>query len=297
MFPALQPVSESLKQFFAPTFNLLEIPLSPGCEEFLKLGTLVLIGGAEDNSKEPSILSATLALCEAKRVVVCPSASRIGDEVGRDYRYIFMRMGAKSVDVIDPHDPKDADSPRNLDLLQKADLIFFSGGDQVKLVHLIRETQFLTIVRQRWLQGAIIAGTSAGAAAAGSPMIYDGNRRGFNKNAVHQELGFGLLYNVMVDTHFTKRRRLSRLAQAVASGICPFGIGLDEDSGIMVRGDGTFTVVGSSMVTVLDGRSMQYTNYAIVPDDSLITIAGLRVGFLAPGTSFNMATWSVIPTL
>jgi cyanophycinase-like exopeptidase len=65
----------------------------------------------------------------------------------------------------------------------------------------------------------------------------------------------------------------------------------------MVRGDGTFTVVGSSMVTVLDGRSMQYTNYPLVPDDALITIAGLRVGFLAPGTSFNMATWSVIPTL
>jgi cyanophycinase len=281
-----------LDPFYEHTFESLEVPLSEERLEYQGLGAMVLIGGAEDQEGDCGILRTTWAINEAKRVVVCPSASRISEEVARDYRYLFTRLGAGQVDVVDPQDGEEADLPRNLELMAQADLIFFSGGDQVKLAHLLLGTECLQVVRRRLTEGATVAGTSAGAAAAGNPMIYDGNRKGFHKGSVHHGEGFGLVDNLIVDTHFLKRRRIARLSQAIASGLCPMGLGLDEDTGIILRGDGNFTVIGSSMVTVLGGKRMKRNNYSSVGEDEMFSVTGLRLGFLAPGTTFNIASWN-----
>jgi cyanophycinase len=285
-------INPALEPFFRHTYDQLGMKVHPDLRQFAAQGTLVLIGGAEDKTEDMEILRTTWALNNASRVVVCPSASRLADEVGDDYRRAFSRLGAKSIDVIDPESPADADKPRNLEIISRADLIFFSGGDQTKLANLLLGTEFLARVRGRFVEGATIGGTSAGAAVAGNPMIYDGNRKGFNKGSVGNDEGFGLVNNLIIDTHFLKRRRIARLSQAIASGLCPMGIGLDEDTGIVLRGDGNFTVIGSSMVTVLGGKRMKRNNFDSVEEDELFTVTGLRLGFLAPGTVFNIRSWN-----
>ncbi len=284
----------ALDGFFSHTSDQLSGRPSAAGRHYGALGALVLIGGAEDRNGDKTILRQTWEINAASRVVVCPSASRIADEVGQDYRDVFSRLGARRVDVLDPLSSEDADSPRNLEIVMSADLIFFSGGDQVKLAHLLLGTEFLSRVRTRFVEGATIAGTSAGAAAAGNPMIYDGNRRGFHRGTVHHGEGFGFVNNLVVDTHFLKRRRIARLSQAIARGICSMGLGLDEDTGIILRGDGDFTVIGSSMVTVLGGKRMKRNTYHAVEEDEPFTVTGLRLGFLAPGTTFNICSWSAL---
>jgi cyanophycinase len=287
-------INPALAPFFSRTFEEVGVRLSANLREFHGLGALVLIGGAEDQEGDLQILRTTWELNRASRVVVCPSASRISDEVGRDYKRLFSRIGARAVDVIDPESPEDADQDRYLEAVSRADLLFFSGGDQVKLASLLLGTRFLDMVRRRFLEGATIAGTSAGAAAAANPMIYDGNRKGFHKGSVKSAPGFGFVDNLIVDTHFHKRRRLARLSQAIASGLCTMGLGLDEDTGIILRGDGDFTVIGTQMVTVLGGKRMKRNTFHAVEEDEIITVTGLRVGFLAPGTTFNIGSWSAL---
>ena len=257
-------------------------------------GYLVLIGGNEDRSDDMMVLREVLKLAARKRVLVIPCASHYADEAWRDYRNAFERIGAERVQVLNPATRDDVDRPENFKLAEEADVIFFSGGDQVRLAHLFRDTQMLEVIRRRFESGAVVAGTSAGAHAAGNPMIYDGNRKGFSKGKVHSEPGFGLIDGICFDTHFLTRRRIARLTQFLSSRGCRHGIGLAEDTGIILAPDGTFRVIGSNVVTIIHNARMGYSNFDYIEPEQLITVEGLTLGFLAPGTVFDLQSWQVV---
>jgi cyanophycinase len=180
-------------------------------------------------------------------------------------------------------------------VLKKADLIFFGGGDQVKLVDTLIHTQFIELVRRRFETGDLhIAGTSAGATAAGNPMIYDGNHDGLIKGSVKHADGFGFIDGVAIDTHFFARGRLSRLSQFLISGLCQKGIGLDEDTGIMICPDSQLKVIGSGVVTVLNSSKLSGSNFTSAATGEKLRFNNLRFGVLPHGSMFSLRKWAIM---
>ncbi len=261
----------------------------------MKRGLLVLIGGAEDRKGSKFVLKDLLDHTKASSVVIIPTASAYPKDIHRDYENAFRDLGLRSIDCLDIRYKDEADRAENLRAVEEADLIFFGGGDQVKLVDTLRRTEFFKRISDRFERGALhIAGTSAGAAAAGNPMIYDGNRKGFHKGSIGFKDGFGFVSGVAIDTHFSARRRLARLSQFLISGNCQKGIGLDENTGIIVYPNYHFKVIGSGMVTVLNSVNVSGSNYNAVPKGERLRFNNMRIGFLPAGTMFSIKKWSII---
>ena len=260
---------------------------------YTKKGFLVLIGGAEDKRDNKHILKRTLELNNAKNIAVIPSASSYPVGVAEDYIYAFRDLGAETVNVIDVRDHSEADNEDFLTKIDAADLIFFTGGDQVKLFNTFKGTALIERIIQKHNEGTTIAGTSAGAAAAGDPIFCDGDYNGLKKGSIHISEGFGFIKNVTIDTHFVNRGRLGRLTQFLCTGISKRGIGLGEDTAIIVYPTNYFEVIGSEMVSVLSTEDITYTNYDEIETGEPIAIDGLKVGFLQTGSVFNLDTWRV----
>jgi len=195
---------------------------------------------------------------------------------------------------VDIRSPREAEHPDHLAAVDHADLIFFTGGDQVRLVQRLGGSTLLERIRARFAAGATLAGTSAGAAAASDPMIFDGDGRGFRKGSVRHGPGFGFLPEITVDTHFVSRGRISRLAQFLSSGNCHRGIGLGEDTAVFIAPDGIAEVHGCGMVTILSAEHLDVSSYHESEVGGQLTMDGLRLGFLAPGTLFDLAAWRVV---
>ena len=177
----------------------------------------------------------------------------------------------------------------------KTDLVFLSGGDQTKLVSVLHQTKLFHEIRMKFYNGELhIAGTSAGAAAASNPMLYDGDYQGFQKEAINSAEGFGFLPTVTIDTHFLQRERISRLSQFCLSGRSNKGIGLDEDTAIMIYPDNKFTVIGSGMVTLINIGRLINSNYYKIQKDETINFNNLRIGFISEGVNFSIRRWMIL---
>ncbi len=265
-------------------------------------GYLVLIGGAEDRDYDKTILTRTIALNNAKHIAIVPTATSDPRKAGQDYTSVFQDLGIEMVDVLDIRSRQEVDRQHHLDVIAAADLIFFTGGDQVRLVEVLKETKLLEAIHQRYASGLTIAGTSAGAAAASDQMIYARSSLdyadddyGFYKHSIAHTAGFGFLAGITVDTHFLGRHRTPRLIQFLCSGLSSRGVGLDEDSGIIVAPDETFEVIGSSIVTVLSSDHVSYTNYEGVERRALLEVDGVKLSYLTEGTVFDLKQWKVLP--
>ncbi|MCX7697034.1 MAG: cyanophycinase [Bacteroidales bacterium] len=259
-----------------------------------KRGTLVLIGGAEDRQNKKMILNELIRRTQPERMAVIPAASSYGYSLGRDYQDIFIDLGVPHVAVLDMKDPVDAEQSSYINELLNTNLVFFTGGDQVRLFNIIGNTSVHRIIKNRFFNdGLHVAGTSAGAAVMSNPMIYDGNQLGLVKGRVQFAEGLGLV-NFTVDTHFISRGRLGRLTQFLCTGISQFGIGIGEDTALFIHPDQIAEVIGSGMITVVRTNHLTYNNYHQIPDNTPITIDGIQVGFLQHGTTFNLQTWTVV---
>jgi cyanophycinase len=256
-------------------------------------GPLVLIGGREDKKGERRLLRRTVELSGAGRVAVIPTASRIPWRLGRQYVRAFRGLGVREVAVIDVRRPRDADRPAYLEAVRGADLVFFSGGDQTRLARVLDGTALLDEIRRAFERGTTVAGTSAGASAAGDTMIFDGDGRGLRKGRVGHGSGFGLLPGVTVDTHFVERGRYTRLAQALASGRTKRGVGLAENTALIIGPDGTAEVAGAGPVVVLAKNGATWSDYEETEPDRPVSVAGLELAFLSEGTRFDLNAWRV----
>ncbi len=258
-----------------------------------KKGILVLIGGAEKRTGRKGLLRKIVSISKAETIALIPTASKYPREVARNYRAAFRDLGVKRIHVLDIRSRRDADRTTHLERLEESGVIFFSGGDQVRLVDTLGATSFIETVHRKFNEGTMIAGTSAGAAAASDPMIYDGQDRGLLKGRVRSAPGFGFLKGITVDTHFTVRNRIPRLAQFLVSGLSRRGIGLSENTALFVTPKGIAEVAGSGSVTLLSSDARTFSNYDAVDWDAPISAQGLKLGYLSPGILFNLNRWSV----
>ena len=258
-------------------------------------GLLILIGGAEDKRNGKSVLKHTLAATQARRIVFIPTASAYPSEVYGDYRTAFRDLGVETIDCLDIRKHSEADREEHLAGIETADLVFFGGGDQARLVAVLSNTRLFARIRERFSEeGLHIAGTSAGAAAVGGLTIYCGDNKGFQKGSIRFREGFGLIKDVTVDTHFQNRKRIPRLSQFLVSGKCTRGIGLDENTGIVVYPNDQFEVIGTGMVTVLNSSRVAGSNYDAIGDGETLKFNNLKIGFLHEGIRFSLKKWAIL---
>lgn len=258
-------------------------------------GTLTLIGGAEDRGTGEGVLKTLVNKTKCRHVVVVPTASMYGYELGAEYQDTFRRHGVENVEIMDIKERRDAEDPRYLEMAKQADLIFFTGGDQVKLAHVFLHTELLKIMRDRhFLSGLHLAGTSAGAMIMSDPLIYEGDGKDFQKGAVFFEPGFGITSGITVDTHFLERGRIPRICAFLASGYSKRGIGVGEDTAAMIFPNDKMEVFGAGTVVTFNADKMRYSNFHDIREDELIDMDNVALTFLVHGSRFDMAKWSQI---
>ncbi len=222
--------------------------------------TIIAIGGAEDKTGEMTVLKRVLAEAgvDNPRVHVITSATDFPEEAAKKYKDAFALLGIVC-DVSHVRTPEQASDPALLAAIAKTDVIFFSGGDQSKLANALNGTLLFDAIRAREAAGAVLAGTSAGAAAMSTLMITGGKPEDALKpGGLGLGTGLGLKPDIVFDTHFDYHGRLPRLFGAAASDSRKTGVGLDENTGVVMHGREA-EVVGGGEVTVLkDGQVTRY---------------------------------------
>lgn len=224
-----------------------------------------------------------------KRIEVITTASSIPVEVGDNYLDAFGKIGCKNIGVIDIRKREDVFEEGFINRVKNADGIMFSGGDQLRLTSIFGGTEIYNVLHERYFneEGFVIAGTSAGAMAMSNTMIYQGKSElAHLKGEVKITTGLAFMGNVIIDSHFDKRGRFNRLAQAVASNPQCTGIGLGEDTGVIVTGGNNLEVVGSGAVVIVDGRDIRHTNITEVGMGEPIALDNLRVSIMVRGNQY-----------
>jgi len=227
-------------------------------------------------------------------ILVVPAASGEPSSVGKEYTQLFNKLGVSNIAVVDIDTREDAKDPKKIELVDKAAGIMFTGGDQLRLTSILGGSPFLERIKIRYTkEHLVVAGTSAGAAAMSTNMIYQGEAQGgMLKDQMSATAGLDLLKNVAIDTHFIDRGRIIRMAQAVAQNPGCIGIGLEEDTAILVKKGKEVEVVGSGLVTILDAMDISSTDiYEIKPGEPF-TIYDLKMHLLGNGKTYLIPTFN-----
>jgi cyanophycinase len=253
-------------------------------------GTLVLIGGACE--PEGEALGAFLRLSNALdggKIVGITTASQDPAGSAREWMKAFELAGATHVEIPIVARRDQAQDRRIVRMIEEADGIFFGGGDQVHLVATVGGSRVDRAVREAYANGATICGTSAGAAGLTETILAGGEPDEYGQmQDLHLGPGFGLLgFRAMIDTHFTQRRRLQRLFMVIAQNPETLGLGIDEDTALVVQGH-LGEVVGRGSVTFVDGRGVRFDNADECMDGKPLTLSYLRVGIVGSGYTLNL---------
>ncbi len=268
-------------------------------------GKLIAIGGAEDKGTEPEkgevfrnnlnffelgILKRIVAESGgfAAKIEVITTASTIPYEVGENYLNAFGKIGCTDVNLMHIRNREDAQNPEYIQRIKECDCVMFSGGNQLRLTTIFGGTRILNLLHTRYQQERfVIAGTSAGAMAMSNTMIYEGNAaRAHLKGEVKITTGLGFMDQVIFDSHFEKRGRFARLAQAVSANPSCIGIGLGEDTGMLITNGNRMEAIGSGLVIIVDGHEIMHSNMADIPEGNPLSIENLKVHFCAKGNGY-----------
>lgn len=270
--------------------------IAPGTSEMNRrrgdrhTGTLVMIGGACEPTGEAFQTFVRLAdALNGGKVVVLTTASADPGASAREWLQAFERGGADNVEipVVDSRDR--AQDRQVARMILDADGIFLGGGDQVQLVATLGGSRVDRAIREAYARGAVICGTSAGAAALTETILAGGEPDEYGQMIdLHLGPGFGILgFRAVIDTHFAQRRRLQRLFMVVAQNPELMGLGIDEDTAMVVHGH-LGEVVGRGSVTFVDGRGIRFDNAEDCMHGSPLTLSYLRVGIVGAGATFNL---------
>ncbi|MEG4852070.1 cyanophycinase [Microcoleus sp. B5-D4] len=255
-------------------------------------GKLLIIGGAEDKEGDCKILREFLRCAGGTkaRIVVMTAATSLPGEVGDNYIRVFERLGAQDVRVVDTQKPEDANNPDYLEAIEQATGIFFTGGDQARIISCLKDTKLDAAMHKRYSEGIIIGGTSAGAAMMPDMMIIEGDSETNPRvDVVAMGPGMGFLPDVVIDQHFAQRGRLGRLVSALLLQPAVLGFGIDENTAILVHGD-ELEVIGESAVTVIDESEKLHDNVDGLLKDEALAICGAKLHILPHGYRFNLRT-------
>lgn len=254
-------------------------------------GALVAVGGNEDKVQDLKVLRTIVGLPEggSKIVEILPTASSIPREVAEQYVQAFGRIGIPTVRIMDVVSRADAMRPEFVQRIRECDVVFITGGDQLRLTSLLGGSPVLQAIRQHYWNGGVVAGTSAGAAAMSSTMIFQGEASdAMKKGTVQMTSGLGLVRNAIIDTHFIQRGRLSRLLEVVASNPGAIGLGVGEDTGIIITDGHRVRVIGAGVVVVVDGHHLRYSNITEIQLGHPIAVEQIVVHTLVEGHGYDL---------
>lgn len=266
-------------------------------------GILIPIGGNEDKGGETGesyhlefieegILSRVVKESGGTEasIIIIPTASSIPDEVGDNYLKAFGKLGCSNLHVVDIREREQSEDATNIELIKNADCIMFSGGNQSKITEKIGGTTIHKILLKRYKnERIVIAGTSAGAMCMSKEMITGGSStESFIKGAVGMGKGMSFIPNLIIDSHFIRRGRFGRIAEAVAKYPKLLGIGLSEDTGIVIKDCNKCEVIGSGMVILFDPRKLKHNNQKHLDIGSPMSLTNLKTHILANGDQFNI---------
>jgi cyanophycinase len=274
------------------------------------IGKLIIIGGAVDkgsftesnfesqvennlNFFEKGILKRILKESlngNDSKIEIIPTASKIPETVGPEYAKAFQFLGATNVNVLDIQKREDAINESNIIRIKEADVVFFTGGDQLRLTSIIGGTPIHDKILEKYQnENFIYVGTSAGAHSASKSMIYQGSsQEALLKGEIKITSGLGLIDHVVIDTHFVKRGRIGRLLQAVVSNPKALGIGLGEDTGLLITDGSEMEALGTGLVILVDGRKITDTNITDVNMGEPISIKNMIVHVMSKGDTYSL---------
>jgi cyanophycinase len=255
------------------------------------VGTLIIIGGREDKSDERLILKTVADQARSGSLVVCTAASsEAAPELWNQYEGIFKDLGVKHVEHLPIEERDGHTSDSQCKALDRAAVVFFTGGDQLRITSKIEGTPLAGKVRDLYRSGGVIAGTSAGASVMSETMLVSGPGR--ESYRILKDLflapGLGLMRNAIIDQHFAERGRIGRLLGAVAQNPRLLGIGIDEDTAIVVEKGRRFHVIGSGAVYIADGRDVTSTNISEEDPDKTMSIFNVRLHVLSQGNQYDL---------
>ena len=260
-------------------------------------GYIIPVGGAEEKIGDVAILRRFAALCGGDRcsVAIIPTASMVS-ETGSRYEELFHDLGVKHAQALPIAHRSDCEREEWLDVLDKVDGVFLTGGNQLRLSTMIGGTSVAKALRRRNAEGMHVAGTSAGAAFLCEHMIAFG-KEGASPRAriVTMAPGLGLTNRVIIDQHFRQRDRLARLLTALAYNPFAIGIGLDENTAGFIAPDQTMEVVGSGALTIVDASGLEFSSMARVRKNDAVCLIGLKLHILDQGSTFHLHTRVAAP--
>ena len=253
-------------------------------------GFIIPVGGAERKLRNPDILNRFVELSGGKdgSIAVIPTASQL-KTTGRRYRSLFRKLGAgATVDL--PFETR-ADCRREdwIKKLEKADGVFLTGGNQLRLSTTLGGTPVARTIRRLNARGVPVAGTSAGAAFIPEHMIAFGEEGSSPRaDMVTLAPGMGLIRRVIIDQHFRQRDRLGRLLTALAYNPYAVGIGLDEDTAAFIDADDLLQVVGSGAITIVDPSELEHSTMDSAREHDPVCLIGVKVHILVSGATFDL---------
>jgi cyanophycinase len=254
-------------------------------------GHLVAIGGAEDKTSDLEILRRLFALApqDNKDVAVLATATGFPEEVVPLYEKAFERLGASRVHHLDVRTREDAREAENVEIIRQSGTIFFTGGDQLRLTNVLGGSPVLEEIRTRFREGAVVAGTSAGAAAMSATMIYNGAAAdALRKGAVKMSGGLAFVHGIVIDSHFLERGRFTRLMEVGATNPEYIGVGLGEDAGVIVHHGQILEAIGPGHVIVVDSRSLKSSNVAEISEGDPVAVEHVVMHALISGCGYDV---------
>jgi cyanophycinase len=271
----------------------LERPVRRGRASATHKGTLIVIGGHEDRSGEKKILRAVAdRLGDDGKIVVCTVASAEPESLWEEYESAFRAIGVPHVFRLELETREEASTPRAMRILEGATGVFFTGGDQLKITSQLGDTPVYSRVQQIFEGGGVIAGTSAGASAMSETMLVanNGDASYRIKSALLMAPGLGLAQDMLIDQHFSERGRMARLIGAVSQNPRVLGVGIDEDTAIIIERNRQFRVLGAGAVYVVDGSTTSYSNIGDEDPDRTLSSFGITINMMSQGDRFDLFT-------
>lgn len=255
-----------------------------------KQGKLIIIGGREDKEKELEILRTVAEHVGTGTLCIVSVASTVGDELWADYSRVFKKLGIKKLTHLDVVHRTEAIDQKALKAVKSADAVFFTGGDQLKITSEIGGTAIAERICEIFENGGVVAGTSAGASVMGEIMMVAGESDKTFRigGGLNMAPGLGFAKRLLIDQHFAERGRIGRLLAAVAHNPRYLGIGIDEDTAIVMDESKCFKVIGSGAVYVIDAHESCGSNISEAPLDTTLSIHNVKLHLLSRDDAFDL---------
>ncbi|GAA0078844.1 cyanophycinase [Clostridium sp. CTA-5] len=254
-------------------------------------GNLIIIGGGEDKEGKKEILNRVCSSIDKDKdiLLIATIATEYPKEAAIKYKNAFGELKVKNIKVLEINERMDSFNDENVELIKTSSLIFFTGGDQLRITSLIGGTPIYTALKQACVDGTFIVGTSAGASVMSDTMIVKGSdEESPRKCTLKMAPGLGLIKDVIIDQHFAQRGRIGRLLTGIAENPEVLGIGIDENTAIIVNKVGKIEVIGEGAVYFIDGSEITYTNVSELYGDQILSMHNVKLHILTNGNKFDL---------